>query len=337
MIKHLSGLLIALLLIPGIRAQKSLDLTLEYPAGSGNFRNYSLYEPQGFDANDENILMVGFHPFNPGTWDGKTWRDTLKSYIELIDALLICPDGGGNGRIDDADDYAFITALIDTIQTIYTIDQERIYGIGFSIGGKAVYEYSFKNPDKLKGMIPIGAAIDGVDFSDVISNSKCYPYYQVHGQKDNPAVRYFPIKADLEFNGALVTGILMADVGHTINFPNRNTVLKNAFTFIDTSECDFSGLINLEEKEELNIYPNFIFAGEEINIEIESNVFDIKVYSLGSQSLGMGPTKRLNEQATQSRPQIIKLQTTDWPSGLVIVHVNYENGKNKTGIVEVRR
>ena len=307
-------ILFIFLLSTSATAQKSLDLSMVYPPGTGIFRTYSIYQPKGFNPNVVNKLMIGFHPYGPGTWNSITWRDTLKSFVDLVDVLLICPDGGPDGRVDDAVDYEFAKVLMDTMIAQYQIDPEKIFLIGFSVGGKAVYEFGLKHDKEIKGMIPIGAAIDGVDFSSVIHKAKCNSFYLVHGNKDNPNDRYFPIKADLEKHEALVDAILMANIGHTINFPNRNTILKMAFDYVDTESCDVTGEEE-KEKEEIKIFPTILSRGEKTQMVLGQSE-EVKI--LVADELG-----RLiyENKATKSEDGIIDIDTSEFPKGLSFIVV----------------
>ncbi len=300
-------------------SQQSIDLSLEYPPSSGIFHDYSIYEPQGFNSSAQNKLMVGFHPFNPGTWDAKVWRDTLKSYIEIIDVLLVCPDGGANGRVDDSDDYDFTEALIDHVKTVYTIDPDQIFAIGFSVGGKAVYEYGLNHKDEIKGMIPIGAAINGVDFSDIIADADCRPFYLVHGANDSPNSRFYPMKTDLENNNALVGSILMPGVGHTINFPNRNSILKTAFDFVDTSSCNITGLQELEDNI-FNIFPSHIKKGDMMTISGSGkSISKVMAFNISGKLI-------YKEEFSHYQGDIV-VNTVAWPEGLHIIEIEFEKQK----------
>lgn len=303
---------ILLLAVNVSHGQKSLNLSLNYPPGSGNFRSYAIYEPAGFNASKANKLIIGFHPYGPGTWDCNSWRDTLRTFIDLTRALLVCPDGGPGGLTDESEDYDFTDTLIEVISSNYLIDSSRVFAMGFSAGGKAAYEYGLSRDMEIAGVIPIGAAIDGVDFSGIISASRCRPFYIIHGEKDKPNSRYFPIKADLIAEGALVDGILLANVGHTIDFPQRNSILKMAFNFVDTAGCDYT-----QTEEGTASHPagdiQIISKGHELRITTSHGDERIlSVYNDAGQRMD-GPRQfnSNNREAT--------IETSSWPAGLYIV------------------
>jgi hypothetical protein len=214
-------------------AQTRIDSSFAFSTNPA--KKYSIYLPSSYTAGVANELMVGFHPLNVGVWDAKSWCDTLKAFSESNDLILVCPDGGSNGNVTDQIDYDFTTALLDSMQLWYNIDPSRIYAMGFSVGGVATYQYGLDHANIFSGYIPIGAAVTSASvFSPVIANAEGKPYFLIHGSLDAPAVRFTPMLNALNANCALVNSLLMPGVGHTINFPNRNQLLSDAYHWIDS-------------------------------------------------------------------------------------------------------
>lgn len=215
-------------------AQTRIDGNFAFQTNSA--KEYSLYIPSGYTAGTPNGMMLGMHPLNTSRWNAVSWCDTLIDFAEANNLLLVCPDGGANGNVTDPIDFAFTTALLDSMYNWYTVDQARIYIMGFSFGGQATYTYGLDHPDVFRGLIPIGAAITGTNEVNqpLLDNAECMPVYIVHGGNDSPNNRYWPVRMALINNGALLNSILMPGVGHTIDFPNRNQILGDAFQWIDS-------------------------------------------------------------------------------------------------------
>lgn len=183
-------------------------------------------------------LMLGLHPWNTSRWSGISWCDTLVDFAEANDLLLICPDGGVDGKVDDPIDIAFTTAILDSMLVWYNIDTAKTYVMGFSWGGLTTYTYGLSNPQTFGGYLPIGAAINGTSpIASFSANAKRKPVYIVHGGNDNPNTRYYPLVTEMTNKGAILNTKLMPGVGHTIDFPNRNTILGTAFAWIDSVNC----------------------------------------------------------------------------------------------------
>jgi len=187
--------------------QQRIDGSFEFQTDPN--KKYSIYIPSDYDGS-ANKLMLGLHPLNPGTWDAEAWCDTLIAFAEANQLLLVCPDGGADGAVDDPIDIAFTSVLLDSMETWYSVDTAKVYAMGFSWGARTTYTYGLSNIPRLKGFIPIGAAITGTSqVTNIIQNATGRPFYLVHGNNDNPNTRYFPILQALEDNDAIVNSILM--------------------------------------------------------------------------------------------------------------------------------
>lgn len=250
-------------------------------------KKYSLYIPSSYDPGTANKLMVGFHPLNVNRWDARAWCDTLTTFAEENGLLLMCPDGGGDGRIDDPIDTAFTSVLIDSMRIWYNVDDANVFAMGFSWGGRTTYTYGLNHPNIFKGFLVIGAAVNGSsEFNSVVQNAKDKPFYLVHGTNDSQLTRYDLPKQALEMAGACVNTMLMQGVGHTIDFPNRNQILSDAFQWLASVECgEITSVLGLDQKE-LSIQPNVIRSGERlIFVGLEESIKSVVVFNLAGNKV----------------------------------------------------
>jgi poly(3-hydroxybutyrate) depolymerase len=246
-------------------------------------KKYSLYIPSAYDENIPHRLMIGFHPLNTARWNAESWCDTLIVFAETNNLILACPDGGIDGAVDDPIDTAFTSVLIDSIYSWYNIDPEKVYAMGFSVGGKTTYTYGLNHIWEFRGFIPIGAAVNGTsEVNAVIQNAEGKPYYLVHGANDSPSTRFTPVKTALEDNNALVNFILMSGVGHTIDFPNRNQILTTAFEWVDSVNC--AQVTAIYEKTAdflgLKLFPNPVANGQSLMLFSDGKInetVDLKI------------------------------------------------------------
>ena len=218
-------------------------------------KKFSLYIPSNYNPAEANRLMLGLHPLNTARWNAESWRDTLIIFAEENQLILACPDGGFDGRIDDAIDTAFTSILLDSIEQWYNIDPDQKYIMGFSWGGKTTYTYGLRRTNEFQGYLVIGAAINIAEVNPIISAANKELFYLVHGSNDNPNIRYTPLLNALEANDACVESRLLQGVGHTIDFQNRNQILTEAFEWLSNTSCGSSNLLDIEENN-LNVYPN---------------------------------------------------------------------------------
>jgi len=305
------------LIVFSLFAQESIDDSFEV---QDQEKKYSIYVPSNYDSTIPQPLMIGFHPLNVNRWDSESWRDTLITFAETNNLLLACPDGGLDGKIDDPIDTIFTTILLDSLHTWYNIDRANQYAIGFSWGARTSYSYSMNHPGTFKGIIPIGAAIDGTQqFADVIANANRMTYFIVHGANDAPAARYTPvIKAFNELEVCYETQLL-AGVGHTIDFPNRNSILSDAFAFVkDDLACQTSSKTNTSFTSSIEIYPNPI-RNNTIQIRWLGDV-EVERYEL------FDLTGKLIYQHTGSSSE---LRTNALAKGVYILSIFHKNGRSE--------
>jgi len=234
-------------------SQESIDGSFEFQTDPA--KKYSLYIPSEYDENTPHALMLGLHPLNVNRWDGESWRDTLIAFAEMNNLLLVCPDGGIDGQIDSPIDTAFTTTLLDSVSQWYNINQEEKYVLGFSWGGKTTYTYGLRRTNEFKGYLVIGAAVTITEVNGIVENATNENFFLVHGSNDNPNTRFTPLRNALMENNACVGTNLMTGVGHTIDFPNRNSILTDAFTFLKDNVCETSNTQN-EVIPNISVFPN---------------------------------------------------------------------------------
>lgn len=314
---------IAVLLGSYLSAQTTIDTAFNFQTDPN--KKVSIYIPSTYSQGTNNALMLALHPWNTNRWNGQSWRDTLIAFAEQNNLILLCPDGGSDGQIDDKIDQDFSTAMIDTIIKWYSIDTKRIYCMGFSWGGKTTYLYGLSKPRTFCGYIPIGAAIDVREVALVSDSAKNKPIYIIHGGNDAPSTRYTPLKNAMEVNGGIVNSILLPGVGHTIDFPNRNQIMTTGFKWVDSVCVNFSSVpidtnstsnsvdgYNADLK--FDIYPNPMQKGQQFVIETHS-VDRLKVSLFNSNGMLLWE-KEINERSEIKAPPF---------SGSYILMI--ENGK----------
>lgn len=320
-------LLVLLFLVSNsIDAQQRIDGAFSFQTDPN--KKYSLYIPSNYDVDVPHKLMLGFHPFNTSRWDAESWCDTLIAFAETNNLILACPDGGVDGQVDDAIDTAFTSVLLDSMEIWYNINPEKVYVMGFSWGGLTTYTYGLNHAWRFKGFIPIGAAINGTGpVNTIIANAANKPFYLVHGSFDSPSARFTPLRNALQTNNAIVEWNLMDGVGHTIDFPNRNQILTDAFMWVDSVNC--SQLPNsvgevLEEQDFFNISPNPLAAGNHLQLQAElpeAGKYQILVYDINGKQMSD------LQQVLPSGLTSVKINATTFGSGIYFIQLR-KNGES---------
>ena len=88
--------------------------------------------------------------------------------------------GGENSKSTEVDDVGFIGKIIDDLSSIYSIDQTRVYVIGFSNGAYLAYEIACLMNDKIAG-IGVVAGHMFIDTFNSCSPSHPTPIINIHG------------------------------------------------------------------------------------------------------------------------------------------------------------
>lgn len=250
-------------------------------------KEYSIYIPSAYTEGEPIPAFLALHPFNTSRWDGQTWCEEMADFAEANSVFLICPDGGADGKIDDAIDTAFTSFLLDSAFIWYDIDQTKLYAIGFSWGGKTTYTYGLNHIDKFAGLMPIGAAITIGEINGIAENANEIPVYLVHGSNDNPNTRFYPLLSSMEDNGACVESNLLPGVGHTIDFNNQVQILTDAYNFLKDNACTTTS-IDEKDIQQKDILP-FTMIGQNQNVTLNITDGSVwEVYTTGGEQIKSG-------------------------------------------------
>lgn len=247
------------LVLPGFLLSNGSASSQEKIDGSFAFqtepmKQYSLYIPSNYVEGTPNQLVLALHPLHVVWGNAGTWRDILTDFAEANNLILAAPDGGPNGRIDDPIDKAFMTVLLDSVESWYTIDTNKEFILGFSWGGRATYSYGLENHNRFAGFLTIGSFINGTGGlgEALLTNALNQPFYIMHGDQDNTApiaTSFFPIRDELINRGAIVESLILQGVGHTIDFPNRDEIITTAYHWLDSVSTNIA--VSVENNPEL--------------------------------------------------------------------------------------
>lgn len=239
-------------------AQSRISETL--PFGIKGEKSFSIYLPSEFDPQSPTTMIVAFHPFGTPDWNHESWRDLLIPFAEENQAILLCPDGGKDGRIDDQEDLDFTQLLIDSMINWYSIDPEHIYGMGFSWGARALLKSALDRPYTYNGLLLVGIAVEGAgEFRKDLHEAYNLPCYFIHGKQDALEKRFYPIKDELMVVGACTEFQLLEGVGHTIYFRGREKILMQGLTWLKQVKCQQPTHFReplVRRVDEIVIYPN---------------------------------------------------------------------------------
>lgn len=152
---------------PGDYPEPTYGLSTLTLSHDGVEREYLQYVPESYDASARVPVMMSFHGFG-GTANGQLQTADMRDLSESEGFILLYPQGtlldgdthwntylpGGDNK-SDADDFGFISALLDDLSVRYAIDGARVYATGYSNGGDFSYTLACFLSDKVTGIAPV--------------------------------------------------------------------------------------------------------------------------------------------------------------------------------------
>ena len=148
-------------------AKTPSDLVQRFMQCSGTTRTYYLHIPAAIDSTNPLPLLLVFHG-GGGTAVGMAGITRMTPLSDAKRFILVYPQGLGKQWNDGrkgiktrttADDVAFISQLIDTLEKEYPIDRKRVYACGISNGGFFSQRLICQLPEKIAAAASVVASM----------------------------------------------------------------------------------------------------------------------------------------------------------------------------------
>lgn len=174
-------------------AQNTIDATMQH---NGLTRSYRLYIPAAYNAAQPVPLVFNLHGYTSNNLQQEFYGD-FRPIADTANFIIVHPNGtmdnGGQQfwnafGTSSVDDVGFLSALIDEIQSEYSIDPNCVYSTGMSNGGFMSYELACQ----LSGRITAVASVTGSMIQQLFNACNAThptPVMQIHGTMD-PTVPY---------------------------------------------------------------------------------------------------------------------------------------------------
>lgn len=156
--------------------------------------NYLLYVPQDYGKDSQEkwpvILFlhgIGVRTDNLDLVKTEGLPKTLASKTDFP-FIVISPQLVGGTERDYWSQPAVVEllfGLLDEVQAKLSIDPDRIYLTGLSLGGQGAWEIGLKNPEKFAALAPIAGFWRGPTTPENICDLKNKPIWAFHGTKDD--------------------------------------------------------------------------------------------------------------------------------------------------------
>ena len=143
----------------------SQEFTSEAIIHDGETREYLLYITSSYSENYLSPIMFNFHGGN-GTSQEQIEISDMRNLADANNFIIVYPqaiaDPTDDGSLNwifkgdsDHDDIYFIDAIISELSSQCSIDIERIYACGYSLGGEFVYELLCRLNDKIAAGVAV--------------------------------------------------------------------------------------------------------------------------------------------------------------------------------------
>jgi poly(3-hydroxybutyrate) depolymerase len=202
----LFAVLFAGLLLPALSAQppgrRSTQSRIEKKTyefkEAGKEMEYALFVPSTYDREKKSPLMVALHGLgsNPQQiirYPGLTEQAEKHGYIVVAPMGYNSrgwygsrgPRGGRRGDPENLGELSEkdVMNVLEIVRKDYTVDPDRIYLMGHSMGGGGTVHLAIKYPDLWAGLAPLAPALFGR--ATDVEKIKHIPLILVQGDKDN--------------------------------------------------------------------------------------------------------------------------------------------------------
>ncbi|MBC7186969.1 MAG: NPCBM/NEW2 domain-containing protein [Calditrichaeota bacterium] len=133
-----------------------------YSEIDGSLQGYALHVPDGYGGEKPFPLVVNLHGYDPSFSD---WRDNpfLPGFIPEATQggrfVLVNPFGRGNTMYQDIGEQDVLRVLAE-VQRLYSIDPDRVYLTGGSMGGGGTWYLGLRHPDLFAAIAPVMGPTD---------------------------------------------------------------------------------------------------------------------------------------------------------------------------------
>jgi len=125
---------------------------------AGVLRKYIVYAPSGLD-NPPVVFNIHGYNMDAASEQNYTKMDQIADRDKFI---VVYPEAIDKAwDLSGENDFAFILAIIDTIDATYHIDRTRIYSAGFSMGGFMSFLLACRHADIFAAIAPTSGLITG--------------------------------------------------------------------------------------------------------------------------------------------------------------------------------
>lgn len=198
--------------------QQTIDGSITY---AGIQRDYILYVPELYTPGEAVPLILNFHGYTSNAFAQLNYGD-FRPIADTAGFIVVHPMGTvdllgythwnvGWGT-SNVDDLGFTAALIDSLSTEYSINQDRVYSTGMSNGGFMSYHLACELSERIAAIASVTGTMN-VNQPGTCSPSHPMPVMEIHGTAD----------ATVPYNGNPLFSTTPAAVAYWVNYNDCET------------------------------------------------------------------------------------------------------------------
>ena len=261
------------------------ELITENMIFDGNNRQYTAYIPETYSPSIPSPILMAFHGGAGYAQEFMNYEADFRSIADTAGFILVYPQALEDPNDDNNtswlhkeptnhNDIYFIDALIDSLSSDYSVDNDRVYISGYSLGGMFSYELACHLNDRVAAFSSVaGAAFIGAFYNCnmthptallniVGTNDDTHPYNDVNGW-------YYPVS---EINSYWATVNNTDSAPLVIELPDLN--ISDGSQVEKYSWINGDGCVTVEEIKIINgghdwPSPLSFWANQDINANTE--------------------------------------------------------------------
>jgi polyhydroxybutyrate depolymerase len=199
---------------------------------TGNFifegvpRDYIIFLPQNYNGVDKLPLVFNLHGGSLNAQQQLDYSkmnevaDTVGFIVVYPNAVLTAWSCGINLTEGHVNDVGFIDALIDTLANNYSVDEERIYCCGFSLGGFMCHRLACELSNRIAAIADVAGSI-AQHFTTDSTTAHPMPVLKFHGTAD----QIIPYDGKNEYCSVQQTLTYWANFNHC-NLPDTTLLIN---------------------------------------------------------------------------------------------------------------
>lgn len=169
----------------GLMVSAAAQTTVDSLSTVDGYRTYRVHTPPGFQPSEHLPLVLNLH----GVGSDNVQQEVYSAMNAVADQerfVVVYPNGVNNSwnlGLGTVDEYAFFTALLDTLAITHGIDESRTYACGMSQGGFMSFVLACALYDRFAAVASVaGSMALGLDL--FCAPTRPVPVMMIHGTAD---------------------------------------------------------------------------------------------------------------------------------------------------------